>query len=115
MSFSSSYQLGLQAEDWVVAQLERAGWRILARRFRGRRGEIDLVARHQGVVVFLEVKASLKKPPVEALQARQIQRVRAASQEFLQKNRLSLESEMRFDVICVWGQPFEWEHLIDAF
>lgn len=111
----SSYQLGRQSEDWVVQHLEQAGWLILARNFRGRRGEIDVVARQGAVIVFVEIKSSQRKPPFEALQPRQIGRVRAAAQEFIQKARLSLESEMRFDVFRVWGDPVQWEHLQDAF
>ena len=99
----------------MVQHLEQAGWRILARNFRGRRGEIDVVARHGRVVVFVEIKSSLHKPPYEALQARQMRRVRAAAEEYLQRERTSLESEIRFDVIWVWGEPPQLEHLEDAF
>ena len=111
----SSYQLGRQSEDWVVQHLEQSGWTILARNFRGRRGEIDVVARQASMIVFVEIKSSQHKRPVEALQPRQIQRLRAAALEFLQKQRLPLESEMRFDVFQVWGSPPQWEHLEDAF
>jgi len=111
----SSYQLGRQSEDWVIQYLEQSGWILLTRNFRGRRGEIDVVARHGPVLVFVEIKSSLRKPPFEALQSRQIGRVRGAAEEYLQKERLSLESEMRFDVIRVWGQPPQLDHLQDAF
>jgi putative endonuclease len=111
----SSYQLGRQAEDWVVQHLEQSGWRILARNFRGRRGEIDVVARQAEVIVFVEIKSSRHRPPLEALQPRQIGRLRAAAVEFLQQQRLSQDGEMRFDVFCVWGDPVQFEHLQDAF
>jgi putative endonuclease len=51
--------LGQRAEDTVAAWLERAGWRILARRQRSAHGgEVDLIARDpNGTLVALEVRA----------------------------------------------------------
>ena len=48
--------LGLAGEDAACAELRRRGYEILARRYRTRRGEIDIVARDGGTVVFVEVK-----------------------------------------------------------
>lgn len=111
---SESYQLGYRAEDYVCQRLQAMGWRIVERNFRGRCGEIDIVAQHGRVWVFAEVKASAVRPPTEALQARQIARIRRAAAEYLQR-RGSLEVEARFDVFWVWGDPPTWEHTVDAF
>jgi len=99
----------------VVEHLRSLGWQILRRNFRGRKGEIDVIARHGKVLVFVEVKAARTRTPYEALQPRQVQRIRSAALEYLQSQRLPLESEMRFDLIRLWGSAPEWEHLIDAF
>ncbi len=48
--------LGLEGEDAACAELVRRGYEILARRYRTRAGEIDLVARHGATLVFVEVK-----------------------------------------------------------
>jgi putative endonuclease len=50
-------ELGKLGEDLAVRELERRGYAILARRFRTRHGEIDIIARDGGTLVFVEVKA----------------------------------------------------------
>ena len=110
-----SYQLGLEAEAEAEKFLTGLGWKVLTRRFRGRRGEVDLVARHGLVWVFVEVKASRKLPPYEALQARQMARLRAGAQEYLLQAGLGFEVEQRFDVLLLWGQPWQIQHIPDAF
>ncbi|MBE6037480.1 MAG: YraN family protein [Clostridiales bacterium] len=48
--------LGKRGEDLAADYLQRKGYRILARNFRCRRGELDIVAEKGGVLVFAEVK-----------------------------------------------------------
>ena len=48
--------LGKRGEDLACAELERRGYVIVDRRFRTRCGELDIVARDGGVLVFIEVK-----------------------------------------------------------
>lgn len=48
--------LGTQGEELVVIWLKQHGYTILARNFRARCGEIDIVARRGDVVSFVEVK-----------------------------------------------------------
>jgi putative endonuclease len=50
------HELGRVGEDLACAELERRGYAILARRHRTRYGEIDIIARHGGTTVFVEVK-----------------------------------------------------------
>ena len=50
--------LGKLGEDLACRELTRRGYVILARRYRTRHGEIDIVAREGEVLVFVEVKAS---------------------------------------------------------
>ena len=49
--------LGKTGEDLACRELEQRGYAILARRYRRRGGELDIVARHGGALVFVEVKA----------------------------------------------------------
>ncbi|MBS2036641.1 YraN family protein [bacterium] len=112
---TNSYETGRATEDWAVQYLVELGYEILARNFRSKTGEIDVVARQGKTIVFLEVKGSLRQPRVEAVQPRQIQRVRRAAQDFLMRRNLSQESLMRFDVLLVWGPPYQVSHLLDAF
>jgi Holliday junction resolvase-like predicted endonuclease len=52
-----AFRFGLTAESRAAAYLIAKGYRILARRFKTPVGEIDIVARRRGVLVFVEVKA----------------------------------------------------------
>ena len=54
----TSYHAGLAAEDQVSRMYDRSGRPIIARRWRGSLGEIDLIAREGDTVVFIEVKKS---------------------------------------------------------
>ena len=54
----TSYHAGCAAEDGVAAEYERQGCTILRRRWRGRAGEIDLIAEKDGALIFVEVKKS---------------------------------------------------------
>ena len=63
-------KMGAQAEKLAEEYLTAAGMKIVARNFRNRQGEIDIIGYHEGYLVFVEVKyrASLKKGnPEEAV------------------------------------------------
>jgi putative endonuclease len=49
-------ELGVRAEDLCAELLRRAGLRVVARNWRCRHGEIDLVAEEGGTLVFAEVR-----------------------------------------------------------
>ena len=113
--------LGQRAEDAAAAALEAAGYRLRARRFRTRLGEIDLVAEDRaGTVVFVEVKArsgSGYGEPAEAVDRRKQARLARAAEVYLQA-RGALERACRFDVVAVRAEPdgrLVVEHLVDAF
>ena len=53
----AAFQTGLSAESRCAAWLIAKGYRIIARRFRSRAGEIDIIARRRGVTAFVEVNA----------------------------------------------------------
>ncbi len=53
----SNRQVGGAAETLAADFLSRQGYRIVARNYRTRVGEIDLIARHRDRLVFIEVKA----------------------------------------------------------
>ena len=53
-------KLGLVGEGLACRELERRGYLILERRARSRHGEIDIVARDGGTLVFIEVKTRRK-------------------------------------------------------
>lgn len=72
----AALQFGLSAESRATACLLLKGYRILARRFKTPVGEIDIVARRRGTLVFVEVKARKSlDDAAEALTARQQARI----------------------------------------
>lgn len=106
---------GLRAETLAAWFLRLKGYRILATRYRTPVGEIDIVARHWGTLVFVEVKARRSAEEYgAALEAVNGRRISRAASHFLTHRRLSLSTDMRFDVIFL--APGQWpRHLINAF
>jgi len=104
MSGSCSYHAGLAAEDQVAELYQRNGRAVTHRRWRGKGGEIDLVARDGDDVVFIEVKKSRDfARAAESLSSRQMRRIWAAASEFLAGEPLGQMTPSRFDVALVNG------------
>ena len=61
--------VGRFGEDLAVARLEQAGWEVLARNWRCRMGELDVVAVDDGEAVFVEVKTRRSDAYGTALEA----------------------------------------------
>jgi putative endonuclease len=103
------------AERW----LRRAGLVIVARGFRARCGEIDLIARDGPVVVFIEVKTRTQSGygrPAEAVTAVKRGRIARVASVFLARSGWG-EKACRFDVVEVVPVGSDWRvtHLADAF
>lgn len=95
--------LGRRGEDLACEELTRLGYAIVDRRFRTRCGELDIVARDGGVLVFVEVKArsgSSFGSPFEAVTWQKRQRLSAMAESYLFLKRLSGVA-CRFDVVSV--------------
>ncbi len=109
--------LGDRGERAAVALLKRRGMRILRRNYRTKHGEVDVIARDGGVVVFVEVKARRRGDPAEAVTPEKQRRLTLAALHFLKRHDL-LERRCRFDVVAVlWPDdgPPAVEHYVDAF
>jgi putative endonuclease len=95
--------LGKSGEDLACRELERRGYAILARRYRTRAGEIDVVARDGDTTVFVEVKARDGRAFGDAAEAvtglKQWRMTRLAA-DYLARHRL-LDTPCRFDVVAV--------------
>ena len=109
---------GNRFEAAAAAFLESAGYRILARNFRNRLGEIDLIVERDGVVVFVEVKGRRGADPREAISDLKVSKVRRVAESFLaMKGWLDETREVRFDALFVTGtdEGFVFDHEIAAF
>ena len=97
--------LGKSGEDAAVAELERRGYAILARRYRAPQGEIDIVARDGETIVFVEVKAKETVEfgtAAEAVTAHKQRKVISVAVDYLARHRL-IRSPCRFDVVTIDG------------
>lgn len=103
--------LGDYGESLVVTHYEALGFEIVARNWRVRAGEIDIVARRDGVVVFCEVKTRSSDrfgTGAEAVTVVKQQRIRRVAAEFLASADVSGRAgAIRFDVAVVTGQNVE--------
>ena len=102
MSGSVSYHAGRVAEDQVAQLYAASGQQILARRWRGSAGEIDLIARDGAEVIFIEVKKSKTHAmAAEHLTPRQMGRIYQTASEFIGSEPTGQDTLMRFDVALV--------------
>jgi putative endonuclease len=98
----AAFRWGLSAESWAAALLLAKGYRIVARRFKSPFGEIDIIARRRGTLVFVEVKARDRlDAAAEAVTARQKTRIIAAAESWLTRHPELVASPMRFDVVLI--------------
>lgn len=84
-------ELGRRGEDLAVAWAETRGWTVLARNWRGERGELDIVALDGECVVVLEVKTRSSTSlggPIAAVTRQKVQRLRGCTGEWLVRGRV---------------------------
>jgi len=95
--------LGKLGEDLACAELARLGYVILERRYRTRYGEIDIVARSGGSLVFVEVKAregSEFGGGEAAVTLYKQRRIIRMAIDFLARRRMQ-DQPCRFDVVTI--------------
>ena len=94
---------GKSGEDLACRELERRGYAIVARRYRRRGGELDIIARDGGTLVFVEVKARESRDFGEAADAVTWAKRRTMARlalEYVARHRLT-EAPCRFDVVSI--------------
>lgn len=97
---------GQHAELTACRHLQERGLQLLARNYRTRRGEIDLIMQDDEVIVFVEVRSRAHDRfmhPAFSVDARKRTRLILAGQHYLQSRRLLDSTACRFDVVSVTG------------
>lgn len=107
----NTYRTGLFAEFVARMYLRLHGFRILRSRYiTGRntnRAEIDIIARHKNLIVFIEVKSHKTAASAWAsIGERQTARLLRAAETYLA--RIRWRGDARFDVIMVHGLHVTW-------
>lgn len=115
----SSQQLGQTAENLAVSYLKEQGFGIIARNYRYQRAEIDIIAREDRLLVFVEVKARSNNQfgyPEVFVTPRQQALVRAAAEHYIITH--DWDYAIRFDIVAILqhndNQP-QLTHFEDAF
>ena len=112
------WRRGREGEMRAERYLCQKGYRVLDRRFRSLRGEIDLIAEKGDRVAFVEVKnwAYLDRSDLEyAIDRRKQARIVATSRLYLSAHPELRERHIGFDVILVSPNSPELIHYEDAF
>jgi len=109
---TAAQRAGGEAEEVAERFLVRRGLEVIARNYRTRLGEIDLVARDGATLVFVEVRMRSASSArfggaAASVDARKRRRIEAAARHFLA--RLAREPACRFDVVTLDGASgIEW-------
>lgn len=115
----STQDLQRVGEDAAARYLERRGYRILARNWRKKLGELDLVATRGATLVFVEVKARRSAEfvdPALGVDHRKQRRLRRVASAYLAMERPRF-ADCRFDVVSVVldAKRPRVEHTVAAF
>lgn len=118
-------ELGRQGEEAAASYLEEKGYRLLARNYRCRFGEIDLIALDGEVLVFVEVRCRTSDRyglPEESIVRRKQARMRKIAGHYLKSSPAFPSASpppVRFDVLALLLEggrtPFRVKHIKNAF
>lgn len=118
MKYSNNITVGKKGEDAIVAYLEKAGYTILQRNYRTSFGEIDIIAKKNDTIAFVEVK--LRKKENIALEHliswQKQQRIIKGAKMFSATHNVA-KTILRFDVALVKnsGDTIEHTYIESAF
>lgn len=115
----TSITTGLRGEDLARRYLEKKGYRILSRNYRGGKFELDIVAEHGDIIVFCEVKTArtgVFGSPLDWVTPGKIRNIARAAREYILSHDIR-DRCFRFDVIGIEvreGTP-KITHIENAF
>lgn len=112
-----AYRRGHRAEYFAALALVAKGYRIIARRYRTKCGEIDLIARRGDVVAIVEVKARpTLAEAMEAIGHTAARRIEAATDHWLAQQADYARLCIRFDMVAVlpWRWPIHVENIFSG-
>ena len=101
--------IGSNYEKIAGEYLERQGYQIVEYNFYSRYGEIDIIAKHQGYLVFVEVKYRKNDKsghPFEAVSVSKQRTISKCAFYYMQKNKLH-DVPVRFDVVAILGEEIQ--------
>ncbi len=96
--------VGAKFEQNAAEFLQENGYQILAKNFRCRIGEIDLVAKAEGYLCFIEVKYRSdtgKGYPAEAINYNKIRKITRTAEFYMLLHKLPQNTPCRFDAVVI--------------
>jgi putative endonuclease len=101
---SATRSLGEKGEQRIIEYLQKEGFALLVKNYRTPRGEIDLIARQQNLIVFVEVKTRATKQAYlsEVITRTKQLKIIAAAQQYIAYHPYD-DCVFRFDVALVEG------------
>jgi putative endonuclease len=111
--------LGKRGEEEAVCFLKSNGYQVLERNFRNKLGEIDIIAKENKVLCFIEVKTRANTNfgyPQEAVTLRKQKQLNKVALSYLKQYNL-IDTPARFDIVSVilHNKKAEIEVIKDAF
>lgn len=114
----TTLQTGHEGEKKATEYLQNLGFTILETNWSNHHKEIDIIARHKGFIVFVEVKtrkAGTLMPPASAIDRQKQKNLIWAANSYIRHKNIDLEA--RFDIVTLLykGTDYQIEHIQDAF
>lgn len=111
--------LGKKGEELAVSYLKSKGFKILEKNLRSRFGEIDIIAKDHGTLVFIEVKTRTSEAfglPIQGINEKKQERLRQLAMRYIAEKEL-IDKEVRFDVLGILqtDKITKIEHIPNAF
>jgi putative endonuclease len=111
--------LGKSGEELALRFLRKQGYEIIRQNYRTPKGEIDLIARSDTTLIFIEVKTRRSKKfgsPEEAVDRTKQNRIRSIAEYFISQYQL-FGHDCRFDIVSVFqeGNSIRIKHIQNAF
>jgi len=113
-------EFGNQLEEFAARTLTEKGLNIVSQNYLCKMGEIDLIARDQRDLVFIEVRYRKSESfggSVASVNKKKQRRIILAANHYLQKHQLANKVPCRFDVFAITGtiQQLEFNWIKGAF
>jgi putative endonuclease len=115
-------RLGQEGEKLALEYLVGLGMKLLAKNYRCRLGELDLVLADKGQIVFVEVRTKTSDSygsGLESITMRKITKLRVLAMYYLADKHLTKQdASIRFDIVAIYKPPLgqvKLEHLKAAF
>ncbi len=103
-------EIGASYEEIAAIKLQELGYMIIEKNFYCKGGEIDIIAKNEEYLCFIEVKYrsdDSEGDPLEAVDARKIKRICSSALFYMTKNAYPETTPVRFDVVSILGDDIK--------